>query len=588
MIRRVVFSPDGKTIATGGDHDDPTVRLWEVKTGTEIWRGVGHDQAIESLSFSRSGKVLASGCNRRLIFLWDVATGKQLRCLKGHRTNVQGLTFSHEEEQLVSVGSDGRVLIWNFVEGDKPEIFAQGKAGLRTVAFSAAGDLLFVGGDEQILVWKWPSRTFLFEKTFDNFVEKLAAPAATKGVFVGAIDQAPALLDVVTKETVFPLGECVGPSQRFAISADGSTAAFAGSKGPVEVWSLSPPSRLVTDPILCGLVFDLAISPNGTVLAIAGGSVLQLHRLPCGGRLFAEDTHLGRVKAVAFSPNGSLVASGGLDRSTRIWDIAGGRLRTTLSTLQDPKDFVTGLAWSPDGRDLASGSHYGPIKIWDVANGRERSTISEGNPHGYQPTFSPDGRFLADQGAGNSIGLWDVSSGRRERTLRRVAFKITSLTFHPTKSHLLAAADLRDTIKVWDVNREEVVLSLGGRVGSRTLGFTSEGHLLDGQKECGTIAVYSLDSPPSIFREHAVGGKATALAFSSDGKLAAVGDEKCNLFLLDMSSGCRVATAASHQGPITALSFSPDGKRLASGGSDGRVMIWNVHTLFDCKTDRLP
>ena len=130
-----------------------------------------------------------------------------------------------------------------------------------------------------------------------------------------------------------------------------------------------------------------------------------------------------RVLSVAFSPDGLTLASGSPDRSIKLWGAASGRELRTLSQQSSqpvwlsPVEFVWPVAFSPDGLTLASGGVDHSIKLWDVASGRELRTLRGHSEVVYSVAFSPDGRTLASGSDDHSIKLWDMASGRELRTL---------------------------------------------------------------------------------------------------------------------------------------------------------------------------
>ena len=107
----VAFSPDGKTLASGGW--DKTVRLWDVATGTEKKILRGHLDSIHSVAFSPDGKTLASGGWDKTVRLWDVATGTEKKILRGHLDSIYSVAFSPDGKTLASGSSDGTVGLWD-------------------------------------------------------------------------------------------------------------------------------------------------------------------------------------------------------------------------------------------------------------------------------------------------------------------------------------------------------------------------------------------------------------------------------------------------------------------------------------------
>ncbi len=114
-VRSVAFTPDGKTLASGGL--DNMVKLWDVATGGELRTLRGHTDWVEAVAFSPDGKILASGSDDRMIRLWDIATGRELRTLAGHSEAVTSVAFSPDGKTLMSGGRDAKMKLWEASTG---------------------------------------------------------------------------------------------------------------------------------------------------------------------------------------------------------------------------------------------------------------------------------------------------------------------------------------------------------------------------------------------------------------------------------------------------------------------------------------
>ena len=153
--------------------------------------------------------------------------------------------------------------------------------------------------------------------------------------------------------------------------------------------------------------------------------------------------HTEEVWAVAFSPDGKTLASGGDDTSVKLWDVQTGKEKQTLS---GHKYKVATLAFSPDGKSLASGSEDYTVKIWDLATGALKQTLN----HDYQITaiaFSPDGNTLACAVYSGNIVLWDAQTWTQKRTIEGKDV-VRGAAFSPD-SKLLASATEK-AIKLWN------------------------------------------------------------------------------------------------------------------------------------------
>jgi WD40 repeat protein len=158
------------------------------------------------------------------------------------------------------------------------------------------------------------------------------------------------------------------------------------------------------------------------------------------------DGHDKAVFALAFHPDGSLLASGGADQTIRLWETATGKEQAVL-TAHDAT--VTSLSFSPDGSLLVSGSEDKTVRLWDVAGGVERNKLEGHTGPVTCVAFSPDGRCVASCSADTTVRLWEAATGKELRRMEGHAKKVNALAFSPDGAFLVSGGDDK-TVRAWD------------------------------------------------------------------------------------------------------------------------------------------
>jgi WD40 repeat protein len=465
----VAFSPDGQILASGSY--DNSVRLWDVAAGELRATLEGHTGDVRSLAFSPDGTILVSTSSweDNTVRLWDVASGEPLSVLDGcargaHRGEVGEVAFSPDGTRLALSCGDAGAAVWEVSTWQSQPVLWQGNGGpVNSLALSPDGTMLAVGrGDgrtEPVTVQLWDVATGHEAAILEGHTDWVPGVAfSPDGTLLasGSWDRTVRLWNVTTRELVLvlsPLSDGVVAGESSIYDDDGDVTLH------LDVYSDG--------------VSSVAFSPDGTKLAVGRGDPwvgpgsLQLYDAATGELLaefYAGATppccEMVSVTDLVFSPDGTMLAAANGDGVARVWDVA---TRKELAALDPDSGWLGSIAFSPDGSLLATGGAWsdcdygevcspdeGEVRLWEVATG-EQLALVEGPEGGVRDVaFNPDGTLIAFVGGleDGSVSLWDTETGE---TLAVLESPYVSCVAFSTDGTLLVTGGNDGTVRLWRV-----------------------------------------------------------------------------------------------------------------------------------------
>ncbi len=281
-----------------------------------------------------------------------------------------------------------------------------------------------------------------------------------------------------------------------------------------------------------GIITSLAWSSDGTCIASASSDgIVHIWEVSTGKLLSSYVGHTGKVESVAWSSDGTYIASSDSSGMIHIWQAA---TSNTLITYPAHTGGVHAIAWMPDGTRLASAGGDKAVHIWQATTDRRLSSFRNHVSEVECVAWSPNGKYIASGGYDATVQVQEVITGKWLAMYRRHTGCVYSLAWSPDSAHI-ASAGFDGTVQVWEVHTGQTVLAYRGH----------------------TDIVF-------------------AISWSSQWPYIASGGDDQNVQIWHITTGERIFTYDGHTSGIRAIAWSPDGTCIASGGLDKTIRIWQA------------
>ena len=584
-VNSISFGRDNRYLASGSANGK--VCLWDTATGKYIKTFVEYPNSVFSVCFSPDGRILASGTGGlhsdgetqwAAIELWDVETSTHIKTLGGHQSSVNSVCFSHNGKILASGRGrwydydyggwqGGPVELWDVETGELIKNHRTYTSSVNGVDFRS-DDRLIAGGSGDGTVWIWDMETGELIKRLKGLWDDAITSVSFNNngsLLASSSDGTVRLWDIETEKHITLTGHTASVT---SVSFSGYNYYFASSSedGTVKLWS-----NLLSydDPDLMTLIIG----------------------------------HASSVNSACFSFDSYLLASGSMDGTVRLWDVEN---REHIITLIGQTDFVSSVSFSPNSRFLASGSGDGTVGLWDIGDhtnikmlgelilaGKKVGSVGTG-PHmmaftGHNDAvrsvcFSPDGHILASGsgiveflgGTDNTVRLWDVATGKQIKALKGHTDAIGSVCFS-SDSRVLASGSWDKTICLWNVTTGEQIRTLTKHTNQvNSVCFSLDSRVLASGSSDNTVRLWNVATGKLSKTLTGHTSKVNSVCFSPDGRFLASGSYDKTVRLWDVTTGKQIKTLTGHTSSVESVSFSLDGKIVASASKDGTVLLWET------------
>lgn len=498
-ITCVVWNPtNNRQLASSSN--DKTIKVWDIYSEQILYNLIGHTSSINSIHWSYRTNLLVSGSSDNTIKIWDMNQyGKEVMTLYGHSDWVLCVAWNHYDNQIASGSQDKTIKIWNYDSGEL--IFTLvGHKRVLCLTWSNDNSKLASGSDDKsIKIWDMMNGRALFSIDAHNEpVTCIAWGNGTKDCNLLASGSEDFSIKIWDTNNGKLLKLFKGKTETFfdrwinghtfyisgiVWNHNNTKIASSSLDQTVKIWDVENNSVLGTLNGHKSVIRSLAWSKNDQYLATASDD-LSIKIWNIEQELKHNENHFyghtDLITTLALSPDGNLVVTGSDDKTIIIWDVILGKPLSILAGHSTPVEYIE---WVADGSMIVSSTRHS-IKIWDVVKGKVLKNLKRRVEHTI--TFglsSLENTMLASGIEMNQIKIWDVHSGRSITTLPgNVSGSSSSSSSNSSSNNghkdevtciswnynnkKLVSGSIDMTLKIWDLNKENVQFTLEGHKSS--------------------------------------------------------------------------------------------------------------------------
>lgn len=582
----VAIDKGSSVLVTGGA--DLILRIWDLHVGTELTQLRGHEDEVRSIEFDPESTRIATGSGDKTVRIWNLRHGRSDQVFFGHEHRINKLQWSSDGRYVVSTSQDHSARIWDIVKNRRGAVLPLGDSGSELCIDRERKWIVVASADAELAAWEFPSgeNRRLFPKIDDPVLSICQGPKSELSwdfvtshgngsvryysietmncVGEQKISQHP-IIKVMTNLTE-------SPPVIFAVDSQGQTFEIEYQQE-----SKQSDSRLSTARN-AHLKSVIANFSTQTAITVDSAQTLRVHEFQTGRGRLVSSGHSARVRGLAVSPDGLVVATGDASGEVFIRQLKTGN---EIDSFRPSLETARKLVFHPDTGDLLIAGHCGQLHLCPRSQFRRKNkalkTVLNHKDGLFELVLGPKGEIVTSS-RDCTIRISD-RNGLKLRFFRVERGDGRALAVSSDGSVLAYSTRSNRSIRLLDYQSGTLVRELTGHRGRlRALAFDVTDTKLASGSSDQSARVWELKTGRLLLtlRGHSRGVR--ALAWSPDGRRIATASSDRTARIWDSRTGRPLAVLRGHSGGLLAVTWSPDGQALLTTGEDRSVRAWNVST----------
>lgn len=570
-IDRVVFSPDGKLIAScsGGQ----TICIWNRASGEKIAAFSGGKQQVRALKFDPRGRYLISSAGEN-ICLWDSKTWKKQRELPGKQGLILSLDCSENGETIVACSITGNCGIWSVTNSKPYKKIAAHNAVVVGVAFLSENVFASASYDKTIKIWNInKDKPLRVLKGHTNLIYGLSYNRKRGILASGSLDRTIRIWNPKTGKEIKNLlvNKMVS---RIDFSPSGRHIAFGcyGYDNTIKIYDIDLGKKIRTFEGHHGEVHNVCYSNDGEILASCSADhTLRLWRVTDNKKFRLLQGHSNSIAHMSHFAD--RIISVGVDQKIVVWNANSGEILQTFTQ----KELMISTACSRDGSKLAAISVNGSVIVWDIVTGKKLHRFADKNWNYHSILFSPDDQnLLLTTYSPVAIQVLNIKNGKVQRSLSKHKYPISYMESNKSGS-LFVSCENSGTIYLWQYATGKILQTFSGHKSTvNKVVFSPSEKQIVSVSDDETIRVWDIENGKQLYTLRGHDGAVTSAVYLSRDILASASIDK-TIRLWDLRTQKTLRLLRGHKDVISGLSHIKKNNILASASFDATIRLWNMH-----------